>query len=229
MIKKIIKIICSSENPFLKFIGDLIRFPVIFFQYVLFSFQKDKKTVDLIKKIRKEKNSPMYPSEMAQVCFLTVYAMNLSGDFAEVGVYTGGSAKLICENKGNKNLHLFDTFRGFPKLGSKDDAILDKKIFSADLDEVKVYLKNYKNVFFHEGVFPDTAKFAENIRFSFVHLDVDLYKSTLEGLKFFYPRMVEKGVILVHDFSNLKGVRSAVNEFTDKSIELSTSQCIIIK
>ena len=34
----------------------------------------------------------------------------LSGDIAEVGVYRGGSAMIICEAKGNKKLHLFDTF-----------------------------------------------------------------------------------------------------------------------
>ena len=33
---------------------------------------------------------------------------------AEVGVYQGVSAKLICEAKGDKELHLFDTFEGLP-------------------------------------------------------------------------------------------------------------------
>ena len=39
---------------------------------------------------------------------------DLAGDIAEIGVYKGGTAKLICELKGNKNLYLFDTFEGLP-------------------------------------------------------------------------------------------------------------------
>ena len=42
------------------------------------------------------------------------------GDIAEVGVYKGGSAKIICSAKGDKSLHLFDTFEGLPKVDDID-------------------------------------------------------------------------------------------------------------
>jgi O-methyltransferase len=50
-----------------------------------------------------------------------------------------------------------------------------------------------------------------------VSLDVDLYKPTLAGLNYFYPRLVKGGCIFIHDYNNrrYKGVRSAVEEFTD--------------
>ena len=38
----------------------------------------------------------------------------VTGDIAEVGVYKGGSAKIICSAKGDRHLHLFDTFAAFP-------------------------------------------------------------------------------------------------------------------
>jgi O-methyltransferase len=50
-----------------------------------------------------------------------------------------------------------------------------------------------------------------------VSLDVDLYKPTLAGLEYFYPRLSVGGCIFIHDYNNrrFKGVRKAVEEFTD--------------
>ena len=49
------------------------------------------------------------------------------GDFAEVGVYQGGSARVICEAKGSKRLRLFDTFSGLPEDSSEADGGVLKK------------------------------------------------------------------------------------------------------
>lgn len=45
----------------------------------------------------------------------------------------------------------------------------------------------------HAGVIP--ARFPEvaDRRFSLVHVDVDLYRPTIDSLEFFYPRMVPGG------------------------------------
>src|SRR5437763_318304 len=45
---------------------------------------------------------------------LVLKTQKVSGALAEVGVYRGGSAKLIATLKGEKALHLFDTFEGMP-------------------------------------------------------------------------------------------------------------------
>ena len=37
-------------------------------------------------------------------------------------------------------------------------------------------------------------------KFAFVSLDTDLYKPTLAGLEFFWPRMSKGGFIFIHDF-----------------------------
>ena len=49
----------------------------------------------------------------------------------------------------------------------------------------------------------------------FVNLDMDLYKPTLEGLKFFWPKMVKGGIILIHDFfsTGYAGVNKAIEQF----------------
>ncbi len=53
--------------------------------------------------------------------------------------------------------------------------------------------------------------------FCFVHLDMDLYRPTLAGLRFFYPRLVAGGVMAVHDFfsSSFPNVKKAVCKFAD--------------
>ena len=70
------------------------------------------------------------------------------------------------------------------------------------------------------------------LRFSLVHLDADLYASTLADLEFFYPRMIPGGIIITHDFSTLPGVARAFSEFSHKNgraiIELPTTQAMVV-
>jgi len=173
----------------------------------------------------------MWPDEMMML-YLTAKAMNgLGGSFAELGVSTGGSAKLICEVKKDKTLHLFDTFEGLPNPGVHDTH-LSRGQYDCSLPAVKVYLQSYGQVVYHQGLFPSTTSALEGERFSFVHLDVDLYQSTLDGIAFFYPRMVKGGTLISHD-STIPGVRKAFDEyFKDKPeivLELPTSQCLVVK
>lgn len=233
MIKKILHRIGVSENPIFRAIAILMAFPIEIAQFRLLKMQKNKSVIDLVEEIKKEKSSRMWPNEMVQIYNCSYLAKKLSGDFAEVGVYMGKSAKLICESKDDKPLHLFDTFEGLPEPGPEDDSLLFKKQYMARLGLVETYLSSYKNVTFNQGIFPETAELFKNKSFAFVNLDVDLYRSTLNCLDFFYPRMVVGGIILSHDYSTLIGVRKAFDEFfSDKAelvIELSTNQCLVVK
>ncbi len=220
VIKKIIIYIVSSKN------GAII-------------FYKDKeiiKIINLIKKIKAENEMLLEDNEAYQLFMSVKRTEKIGGDIAEVGVYKGGSARLICETKGNKSLHLFDTFEGLPDLSILDNPNrCNKGQFSAPFDKAKSYLKDYQKVYFHKGIFPYTSETIKNKRFSFVHLDVDLYQSTLESLKFFYPRMNKGGIIMSHDYINdhAPGVRRAFDGFfKDKPepiIEMPSTQCLIVK
>ena len=156
------------------------------------------------------------------------------GDIAEVGVYKGGSAKIICSAKGDRALYLFDTFAGLPKVDDVDQVwpFYEGK-FAASYDNVKAYLAQEKNVFLYKGIFPDTSDPIKDKHFSLVNLDVDTYESTKKCLEFFYPRMSPGGVILSHDYLTVPGVRKAVDEyFADKPepvVETAASQCIVVK
>jgi hypothetical protein len=157
---------------------------------------------------------------------------NLAGDYAEVGVYKGATAKLICEAKQEKALHLFDTFEGLPQ-ESTFDRRFTRNMFPASLQSVRDRLSIYNNVHYYKGLFPETARPVEAREFGFVHLDVDLYQSTKDALEFFYPRLVAGGILLTHDYPSADGVCKAVSEFLrDKPetiIGLPLSQGMIIK
>jgi len=143
------------------------------------------KVIDLINQIKREKEMLLRINEAYQL-YVTVKAVEkIKGDIAEVGVYQGGSAKLICEAKGEKTLHLFDTFEGIPEVDRFDHNDFSQGQFAASMESVKIYLRNYANVFLYKGIVPESAEPVKNYLFSFVHLDVDTYSSTKDCLNFF--------------------------------------------
>ncbi len=164
---------------------------------------------------------------------------SLPGDYAEVGVYRGGSARFLCAAKGDAALHLFDTFQGMPAVNPSTDGHFQEGEFAdGTMETVRTYLADWPKVHLHPGVFPQSAAGLSsdgNLRFKFVHLDVDLYLSTLHGLEWFYPRMERGGVIITHDYGLLEvpGVKQAFDEFfRDKPeivIPLWYSQAMIVK
>jgi O-methyltransferase len=192
-----------------------------------------KGVMDLIYEIRAEREMLLSNVEAYSVYMGAKRSGKLEGDLAEVGVYKGASAKLICEAKEDRPLHLFDTFEGIPNVDKIDVSNFYKGQYANSLDDVRTYLSAYSNIYFYKGIFPSTSKPTENKKFSFVHLDVDTYNSTLECLKFFYPRMSKGGIIISHDYINKEGVKSAFDGFfADKLeaiIELSGSQCLVVK
>lgn len=176
----------------------------------------------------------MEDNEAYQVLACAKAALKVEGDMAEVGVYKGGSAKLICEVKEEKPLHLFDTFEGLPRPGPLDDSsFFAEGQYAATSESVAHLLRDYPNVNLYKGIFPHTAYPLKETKFSFIHLDVDLYQSTIDSLQFFYPRLTQGGMILSHDFMIYSSVtRAFVTFFEDKPepiIELSSSQCLIVK
>lgn len=143
--------------------------------------------------------------------------LHLEGVFAELGVSIGDSAETVCKIKGDKEFHLFDTFEGHPKgwVSDIDHGQNSRQVeggFSARLEKTQERLKEFTNLHWHKGLFPETAIGLENKLFSYVNLDTDLYKSTYEGLRFFLPRIVKGGIITIHDHSFM-GVSKAINEF----------------
>jgi O-methyltransferase len=221
-----------SESGFVSVLQSLLS--KINLEIVNFNDPESKKINAKINEIRKETALSM-SNTAAQELFMAVRATRkIEGDIAEVGVFRGGSAKVICEGKEDRTLHLFDTFKGLPRPGIFDDPDAAKEgSFNFDMDSVKACLMEFPNVHIYEGLFPDTAGPVNNTKFSLVHFDVGLYKSTFDCLSFFYPRMNRGGAIISHDYIYRSGVKKAFDEFFHDKLEivlgLPSYQCIMIK
>ncbi len=197
----------------------------------------DNNFLDLFFEIYSQNRAILTIREMHNIYNLVQKVEHIKGDIAEIGVYKGGSARIICEVKNNKSLYLFDTFEGLPETNKKYDKVRKGTFCETSLKNVKTYLSKFNNVNIYKGLFPECINKYSNIpnEFSFVNLDVDIYKSTLDSLEFFYPKMNKHGIILSHDYHdfNFPGVKKAFDEFfADKPemiIELWDTQCLIIK
>ena len=168
------------------------------------------------------------------------HALSISGDVAEIGVYKGGTAKVIASvfHKSIKTVHLFDTFCGLPEISSKKNSTkhVEQGLFgNLSLDAVKNFLREFNNVEFHIGIFPNSGKLVIKSKFCFVHIDVDLYQSTKDCLEFFYHKMTSGGIIISDDYGSPRtpGVKKAIDNFLEdkKEFPITTAgyQCAIIK
>ena len=232
MTNKTRKVVYNSRS-----IGSILSKFATNFQFKLLYFYKDKEVIDLIKQIKKEVDFAFYPYEAFMIHSIVKTQTTIEGDLAEVGVYQGGSAKLICEVKKGKKLYLFDTFTGLPEVSNEDTHFGEKhwhdnEFSNTSAESIRKLLDKYENVHIIEGNFPESGREIIEKSFCFVHLDVDLYKSTIDALRFFFPKMVQGGVILIHDFHS-DGIQKAFQEFKNENkihlIELTGSQAMIIK
>ncbi|MGH6726108.1 MAG: TylF/MycF/NovP-related O-methyltransferase [Pseudolabrys sp.] len=161
------------------------------------------------------------------------------GDTAECGVYLGASSYLICSFIAGSALpksHLmFDSFEGLSAPVGEDNTHWREHDLQVDFGETARRLSQFKNIHFYKGWIPD--RFAEIVdrRFSFLHIDVDLYQPTRDSVAFFYPRMSAGGVIVCDDygFASCAGATKAIDEYLadkpEKMVMLSDGGGFLIK
>ena len=182
--------------------------------------------------------------EEAYQLYSSVQATSMiPGVMAEVGVYKGGSAVILCEAKKDRALYLFDTFTGMPMTEVSTDADTwgRKTHQDTSVEGVQEFLSEYPNIEIIPGIFPQSIpEQFKSMTFSFVNLDVDLYQPTLEALKFFWPRMSVGGRLISHNYNSVcydiddtPGVKKAFKEyFKDRQhliVEVAETQCLVMK
>ena len=190
-----------------------------------------------VRELKSRRDTRITLLEAMQLFSLVRATAKLGGSMAEVGVYQGGSARLIREADASRSLHLFDTFEGLPQLTATDTPARSgrfrKGLCSCPVESVRSYLADCDKVYFHQGVFPATGQAVKDETFSFVHSDVDLYSSTRGVFEFFYPRLLRGGIIVSHDFAHAPRVREAIEEFfrdlPEPVIELPGDQAMVVK
>jgi O-methyltransferase len=165
------------------------------------------------------------------------------GDFAELGVYKGESAKIIHLMDPDRRFHLYDTFEGFNEEDLKHETgeaatYTSKNFADTSLDAVKRYLGDSGRFVYHVGRFGQSAVSGQrsavssqrsagngfdtadcrlptaDCRLALVNLDADLYNPTKAGLEYFYPLLSPGGVIIIHDYNyKWPGIKKAVDDF----------------
>ncbi|HLO76176.1 MAG TPA: TylF/MycF/NovP-related O-methyltransferase [Magnetospirillum sp.] len=147
---------------------------------------------------------------------------NVPGDVAECGTFRGASAYFLArriERMGiSRQLYLFDSFEGLSVPADLDGAWWrpgDLAATPSDLRRTLAPISDHSFIHVLPGWIPDRFPEVADRAFCFVHVDVDLFRPTLDCLEFFYPRMSRGGVILFDDYGHQScpGATLAVDQY----------------
>lgn len=155
------------------------------------------------------------------------FTADIPGDLAECGCYVGVSAWFMAKEAPDRELFLFDSFEGLSKPDSYDNVSKEIQEWRAgDLKTTESILRQNLTEFPHihvlKGWIPQQFDEVAERRFRLVHIDVDLYQPTLDSLKFFYPRLLPGGVIVMDDYGFLTcpGATKAADEFMADNLNI---------
>jgi O-methyltransferase len=165
-------------------------------------------------------------------------SLNVSGSVYELGVYKGGSARIIKEatEGSGKILRLFDSFSGMkstnPDLGDRHQV---GDFSDTSLSQVKAFVGTENWIDYRQGWVPNTFDGLEGDSIAFAHIDLDLHDPIVAACQFIYPRLSRGGTMIFDDygFPSTPGARLAIDSFFfDKSevpMVLQTGQAIVVK
>ena len=138
---------------------------------------------------------------------------DVPGAAAELGVYRGFFARCINQLLPERKLYLFDSFEGFSEEANASESFQAAHA-NTTIEKVLAILPYPEKVIVKPGFFPESLGGLEE-QFCLVSLDVDFYQTTLDGLRYFWPRLEKGGYLLLHDWGSpkLPGVAKALQDF----------------
>jgi O-methyltransferase len=170
-------------------------------------------------------------------------ARGVPGDFAECGVWRGGSVLamiLTLQELGHdgRHIHLYDTFEGMTRpsehdvsrsegraLAEWEDARLRGErpwpgffapdAFSEESVRETLLTTGYpaERLHFVPGPVEETLPGSAPAELALLRLDTDWYESTRHELEHLYPRLCDGGVLILDDYGHWEGARRAVDEY----------------
>lgn len=178
---------------------------------------------------------------------MAIATLGVEGDTVECGVLDGATSYLICNAAKklgiHKRHHAFDSWEGLSDVLPEDHTenklntfFWKKGDLSVSQETTMKNLAAFDSISYYKGWIPSRFKEVEEISFSFVHIDVDIYQPTRDSLEFFYPRMNPGGIILCDDYGyhTCPGAKKAFDDFMLDKIEgpvihIPTGQGFIVK
>lgn len=153
---------------------------------------------------------------------------DVKGDFAELGVWRATTfipMAELCRQNGI-TIHGVDSFEGMEQETRHDGNQFKKGSLKVEwgAENFRILTKPFKNVIPHIGRVPEILDELKDVKFAFVHLDLDQYLPTKQALEFLWPRMSDGGIIACHDYfhGSDKLASKAISEFlTSKNMSLN--------
>jgi hypothetical protein len=133
---------------------------------------------------------------------LLAHALSLapaSGLYAEFGVNSGGSINFIAKTVPAQTIHGFDSFEGLPENWGGNNMAAGYFNRGGAFPKVRSNVKLHKG-WFNESLSPFLAGNADKA--AFLHIDCDIYSSTVTILACFKDRIVPGTVIVFDEYFN---------------------------
>lgn len=145
----------------------------------------------------------------------------------EIGSYLGGSARFISEALKARGttppLYVCDTFAGHADTSESIDTSHHEsgKFEDTSAEGVEAYLQGYPALHMVVGDIAQTSATLPDGEYGLVHLDVDVYPTTLFGLRHFAPRLAPRALMVLDDYATTTcpGVKQAADEFLAEAPE----------
>lgn len=176
-------------------------------------------------------------------CWFADNVKNLEGDFVECGVHLGGTSLAVADYVKFKSLpkkfYLFDTFEGLANeyiSDSEKEKGFDKNrwgYFDCYAQVEKTF--NDYNVKLVKGKVPDSLDGAGVDSVAYLHIDMNCAYPEVEALKYFWPKMVPGGIVILDDYGWMFHIeqKQAIDVYAKQEgisiMTLPTGQGIIMK
>jgi hypothetical protein len=199
---------------------------------------KYNRLINIDKLYRHTDESLKYIQILEAVNYLKVAGNNgkiLPATYFEFGCHSGRTFSAAINASKYVNLDLFkafafDSFEGLPETNQELDGYFETGTFRTSKKEFLSIIKSKTGVELDEnhivqGFYENslTEELQKNLpKIGVVHIDVDLYSSTIEVLNFISPLLVNGSIILFDDWycfppGILQGEKRAFHEFIEKN------------
>ena len=178
-----------------------------------------------------------------QAIWCATHAMNLRGDFVELGTGRGMTMSAVLEalptwEASGKNLYLCDTFQPFgvdTTTGQQNSSVGINPIYAESLNNVSETFRKRTNVRFVEGLLPESLSGLDAQEIAFLHIDLNSAEPEVQSLEFLWPRLTSGAIVLLDDYAYVGSETqyAAMNRFAEsheiRILTMATGQGLLIK
>jgi O-methyltransferase len=148
--------------------------------------------------------------------------LDLPGEVVElgcnVGMTTSFMRRLLDAVESDKEIFVYDSFRGLPEK-TAEDGNTESYAGESTVTELQ-FIKTFEDAglkvpFINKGFFGDIPDKLYPDKICFAFFDGDFYTSIMTSFYKVYHKMVQGGIILIHDYAwqNYPGVQKACEDF----------------